>query len=123
MIPRFFYKEQDPFIIIAQVAEDEKLPAEPEFEVPQTYSVDEAIAFAGKNNQLIRIEYVKTQGPEEGIQKTYSLEPYSYRARGGKTFLFAYDIDSGQIKAFRTDSIRNVQVLEEKFNPRWIVEL
>lgn len=123
MIPRFFYKEQDPFIIIAQVAEDEKLPVEPEFEVPQTYTVDEAIAFAGKNHKLIRIEYQKTQGPEEGIQKSYVLEPYSYRMRAGKTFLFAYHVDTGQIKAFRTDSIKDVQVMEETFSAKWIVEL
>lgn len=122
MIPRFFY-DQDPLIITAQVAEDEKLPTEPEFEVPQTYTVDEAIAFAGRNTQLVRIEYTKTQGPEEGINKTYVIEPYSYRMRGGKTFLFGYDVDSGQIKAFRTDSIRNVQVMEEKYSPKWIVEL
>lgn len=122
MIPRFFYKS-DPFIVIAQVAEDQKLPVEPEFEIPETYTVDEAIAFAGKNTQLVRIEYTRTQGIEEGIQKTYTIEPYSYRMRAGKTFLFGYDIDTDQIKGFRTDSIHSANVLPDKFQPKWVIEL
>lgn len=125
MIPRFYYNS-DPFIIIAQVPEAPgtvNVPEQPEFEVPQNYSVDEAIAFGGKNNQLIRISYVKTYGPEEGVDKDYTLEPYSYRVRGGKLFLFAFDVHTDSIKAFRADSIKHVQVLPDKFNPKWIVEL
>lgn len=122
MFPSVFYN-LDPFVVTAQV--EEGGPVEPggEFEPPQEYTVNEAIAYAGRNNQLIRLTYQKTEGQEEGIIKTYQIEVYSYRVRGGKLFLFAYDTDAGNIKGFRTDAIQNIQVLPEKFQPRWTVEL
>lgn len=123
MLPNFLYPKSDHFIILAQVEEGGKLQEQPEFEVPEHYTIDEAIQYAGRNNFLVRLTYQKTQGKEEGIVKNYQIEPYSYRDHGGKLFLFAYDIDSGHIKAFRTDTIHEAKVLEQKFIPRWIVEL
>lgn len=74
--------------------------------------------------RLLKIRYVKTSTDE---QKTYIIEPYSYRYRytrnGLRKMLFAHDVNDGHIKGFVLRMIKGVEILDNKFKPKWRVEI
>jgi len=87
------------------------------------------IQFAGAKNLLISITYTKITPPEEGMTKSYVVEPYSFRLKrprrtggGSQYYFFAYDTEDHHIKGFIYRRIQSIEILPESFDPRWEVE-
>lgn len=76
----------------------------------------ERIRFAGANRLLLEFDY-------HGKHRV--VEPYSLReARTtGNILLYAWELSSGHIKAFKIDEMMNVRTTEAAFSPRYRVEL
>ncbi len=74
----------------------------------------ESIRFAGSNRLLLEFEY-------HGARRI--VEPYSFR-RGamGNLLLYAFELASGQIKAFNVSKIGNLGVTRRTFVPRYQIE-
>jgi predicted nucleotidyltransferase len=92
-------------------------------------SLSERIRLGAVYNQIIAMEYEKITPPETGVQKTYIIEPYSYRVKRPQRtngaavwYLFAFDTQDNHIKAFIVRNIRGIEILDETFSPRWDVE-
>ena len=81
------------------------------------------ILLAGQNQKLININYTKTAGVEEGVTKTYVVEPYSFRMKRGRYFFFGFDVNDSHIKNFAYRAINSVEILNDSFSPQWTVEL
>ena len=83
-----------------------------------------AIRWAAKRRYKVRIKYTRIQ---DGMTKTYVIEPYSFRYRrtrdGVRKMLFAYHGVHRRIHGFVTRNILSAKVLKETFQPRWKVEL
>lgn len=89
----------------------------------------EKIRMAAVFNRIMIIEYQKITAPEEGVIKSYQVEPYSYRVKRPKRtggtpvwYLFAHDVIDNHIKAFIVRNIRDVEIVDQSFSPRWDVE-
>lgn len=87
------------------------------------------IQFAGAKNLLISITYTKITPPEEGMTKSYVVEPYSFRLKrprrtggGSQYYFFGYDTRDHHIKGFIYRRIQSIEILPESFDPRWEVE-
>lgn len=82
------------------------------------------IRYAAINLFQILITYKKDT---TGEIKKYRVAPYSYRIRKSnnrmKRMLFAYDMDDKHIKGFVKNNIKNVKVLDNRFKPKWPVEI
>lgn len=92
-------------------------------------SIPEKIRMAAVFRRVVLMEYMKITPPEDGVQKSYLLEIYSYRVKkpkrtGGSPvwYLYGYDINDQHIKAFILKRIKGIEILDEKFEPRWEVE-
>jgi hypothetical protein len=92
-------------------------------------SAPEKIRMAAVFRRIVLMEYMKITPPEEGVQKNYLLEIYSYRVKrpqrtGGSPvwYLYGHDINDGHIKAFILRRIKSIEILDEKFEPRWEIE-
>ena len=74
----------------------------------------EAVRFAGTNRLLVEFTY-------NGQRRL--VEPYSLRRTStGNVLLYAWDLSSGQIKAFNTAKIENLRATTTPFAPRFRVE-
>jgi len=74
----------------------------------------ETIRFAGANRLLVRFWY-------NGRRRT--VEPYSLRrSTRGNLLLYAWEIDSSQIKAFDVSKMSQVEQTQQTFAPRYQVE-
>jgi hypothetical protein len=102
-------------------------------DIPETewrkMNLSERIRLAAVYNQLIAMEYEKITPPEEGVRKTYIIEPYSYRVKRPQRthgtpvwYLFAFDTQDNHIKAFIVRNIRGIEILDQTYSPRWDVE-
>jgi predicted DNA-binding transcriptional regulator YafY len=58
----------------------------------------------------------------DGKRSSRNAEPYKLSTKGGKIYLYAYDIDVGGIRAFQLSSIRNVEKQDLTYEPRWKIE-
>ena len=76
----------------------------------------ETIVVAARENRVVKIDYQKKT---TGEIKTYWIEPYSQRGE----YLFGHDRLEGHIKKFSIGNIINAEPTDEKFSPRWPVEL
>ena|ERR1041385_2177456 len=75
----------------------------------------ETIRFAGANRLLLEFSY-------HGRHRT--VEPYSLRrASTGNILLYAWELASGHIKAFKISEMVGVQSISRGFTPRYRVEL
>lgn len=70
------------------------------------------------SSRMIHFDYVNLEGED----KSYEVEPYSYRYRNGRVYLFAYDPKDRHIKSFFAHKLRNIQG-GRAFTPRWDVEI
>lgn len=77
------------------------------------------ISSAGKNLHTIIISAIEKNGTVE----TREAEPYSYRIKGGTEFFYCYDIAKDGIRMFDVKKIINVEETNNKFVPRWPVEV
>lgn len=83
-----------------------------------------AITEAGLRHVSVIIDYKKVTGE----RKKYLVNPYSWRTRklksGFRRVLFAEDKqDSKQIKMFVVENIGNVVITDQKYRPKWEIEL
>lgn len=78
----------------------------------------ELIRFAGANRLRVEIDY----RAESGRRGPRVVEPYSLRmTMDGHLVLFAVD-EAGRLRSYRVDRIAGVRVLDDTFQPRYLVE-
>ena len=82
-------------------------------------SIKEIIHSAGSNLHTIIITARELDGPTE----TREAEPYSYRITGGTEKFFCYDISKNGTRNFLVSNILSVEETNNKFTPRWDVEV
>ena len=76
------------------------------------------IRYAGFNRLKVDLDY----RAESGRSGWRRVEPYALRRTlDGKVILFVVN-DRGQLRSYRTDGIADVQVTQEPFAPRYLVE-
>ncbi len=105
----------------------------PPFAFPEKLTLRQRIHLAAAHSMMINLTYVKaydTGSGEEGMLKSYNLEPYAYRRRVSKTrggrreYFFGYDTEDGTIKSFLVSGMKDVDILPyDKYSPRWVVEV
>lgn len=81
------------------------------------YSID-AIQEAMNENNQITFQYIEwTEKKEERFRKNgafYEVSPWSLIWNNEFYYLLAHDVESGGIKHYRVDRIRNIDILENK---------
>lgn len=79
----------------------------------------ELIIEAGQNLKTILIDYTEKDGSNEGWRE---IEPYSFREKNGIEFFYGFDIKKNGIRGFIVDSINEITITNNTYNPRWEVE-
>ncbi len=74
---------------------------------------------AGQNLKTIRIDYTEKDGTNEGWRE---VEPYSFREKKGIEYFYGFDVNKNGIRGFIIDTINDVEITENNFEPRWPVE-
>lgn len=74
---------------------------------------------AGQQLKTIKINYTEKDGSNEGYRE---VEPYSFREKNGIEYFYGYDIEKDGIRGFIIDSINDIEITENTFEPRWSVE-
>lgn len=82
-------------------------------------SVKDIIHSAGQNLHTIIITALE----KDGSIDTREAEPYSYRITAGTEKFFCYDLAKGGIKNFLVSNIISVEETNNKFSPRWPIEV
>jgi predicted DNA-binding transcriptional regulator YafY len=82
-------------------------------------NIKDTIHSAGQNLHTIII----TARELDGTTETREAEPYSYRTTGGTEKFFCYDINKGGTRNFLVSNIISVAETNNKFTPRWPVEV
>ncbi|EGQ8038261.1 WYL domain-containing protein [Vibrio parahaemolyticus] len=82
-------------------------------------TLKQIIASAGKNLHTIIIKARE----KDGTVETREAEPYSYRITNGEEKFFCYDIKKQGIRNFAVSNILSVEETDNKFTPRWAVEV
>jgi predicted DNA-binding transcriptional regulator YafY len=82
--------------------------------------IKSAISDAALGEQMVRMTYIakKSSGA-----KTYVVEPYSYRTKHGKKYLYAWHPKHNQIHSFLQNRIIDAEPMERGFDPRFPVEI
>ncbi len=79
----------------------------------------EKIIEAGQQLKTILIDYTEKDGSNEGWRE---VEPYSFRIKKGIEYFYGFDIAKNGIRGFFIDSINDVKITNNSYNPRWDVE-
>ena len=75
----------------------------------------QVVRFAGANRLMVTFSY---------SGRTRTVEPYSFRMpQTGNLLLYAWERESGQVKAFNVAKMSDVRVTDRSFSPRYLVEL
>lgn len=82
-------------------------------------TIKEIIQSAGETLHTIMI----TAREKDGFIETREAEPYSYRVTAGTEKLFCYDIRKGEIRNIFFTNIISVRKTDNKYTPRWDVEV
>ena len=82
-------------------------------------SIKDTISSAGQNHHTILI----TAKEKDGSIETREAEPYSYRVTAGTKKFFCYDIQKGGTRNLFVSNIISVEETNNKFSPRWTVEV
>lgn len=86
--------------------------------IPQKNMLD-LIRFSAVNRLCVELDYRK----ENGIRKTYLIEPYSLRVTADNNLiLYGVKLPDEEIRGFRTDRILGVHITENTFTPRYMVD-
>lgn len=89
------------------------------FGIKKDRSVKKNIRNAAENKNVARIRYQK----KGGKTKSYKVEPYSYRRRNRKKYLFGHDREDDKIKMFLLKNIKSAAITDQEFEPRHPVEI
>jgi predicted DNA-binding transcriptional regulator YafY len=82
-------------------------------------TTEEIIHEAGQKLLTVIFDYTEADGTNEGQRE---VEPYSYRDKSGRKFM-GYDLRKSGIRAFIPENIHNISITDNKFEPRWPVEV
>lgn len=82
-------------------------------------SVKDTISQAGRKHHTVILRAREADGSVE----TREAEPYSYRFRGGREFVYCYDVGKRGIRQFAIENILSVEETGNTFQPRWPVEV
>lgn len=74
---------------------------------------------AGQNLKTICLDYTEKDGSNEGLRE---VEPYSFRFKNGVEYFYGYDINKNGIRGFLIDSINDIEMTNNNYEPRWPVE-
>ena len=74
---------------------------------------------AGQSLKTIKIDYTEKDGSNEGWRE---VEPYSFRNKNGVEYFYGFDIKKNGIRGFLMNSINNIEITDNTYNPRWEVE-
>lgn len=77
-------------------------------------NVLDSIHQAGSQCTLLRFMY-------DG--EIHTVEPYSFRIKGGRNFFFGYCLKCGGINAFDPAKMSSCEVTSTPYTPRWPVEV
>lgn len=81
--------------------------------------MENLIRTAGQNLKTIIINYTEKDGSNEGSRE---VEPYSLKVKNGIKYFYGHDIKKDGIRGFLYDSINDVQITNNEYEPRWPVE-
>ena len=73
---------------------------------------------AGRNLRTLNINYEKA----DGTRGWREIEPYSFREKNSKEFLFAFDLEKEAIRSFYLENILEINISDRTFEPRYEVE-
>ena len=74
---------------------------------------------AGQKLKTILIDYTEKDGSNEGWRE---VEPYSFKMKNGTEYFYGFDLKKGGIRAFIINSINDVEMTDNTYEPRWSVE-
>lgn len=74
---------------------------------------------AGQQLKTIKINYTEKDGSNEGYRE---VEPYSFREKNNIEYFYGYDIAKEGIRGFLIESINDVEITDNDYEPRWEVE-
>lgn len=74
---------------------------------------------AGQNLKTILIDYTEKDGSNEGWRE---VEPYSFREKNGVEYFYGFDIRKNGIRGFLIDSINDIEITDNIYEPRWEIE-
>ena len=80
----------------------------------------ETIKQAARQRKVLKIVYQEKDGSSEGWRY---VEPYSFSHDESAEGLFAWDINKQGIRRFSFDRITDVALTEEKYTPRFTIEI
>lgn len=73
----------------------------------------------GQNLKTVLIDYTEKDRSNEGRRK---VESYSFREKEGIQYFYGFDIKKNGIRGFLIDSINNIEITNNTYEPRWDVE-
>jgi len=79
----------------------------------------EMIDLAMTEQRMVEIEYTSVVTPRVMTRK---IEPYKLCVRNRGDAIYGFDPNDNTIKLFYIQNISEVNVLDEKFSPRWLIE-
>jgi predicted DNA-binding transcriptional regulator YafY len=74
---------------------------------------------AGQNLKTLNIDYEKA----DGTRGWREVEPYSLKEVNGVVTLYAKNVGKSGIRSFKLESIHNIQITTNSYQPEWTVEL
>lgn len=80
----------------------------------------EKIKYAARERKVIKVIYLEKDGTSEGWRY---IEPYSIKEFKSGKGLFAWDRGKNGIRLFIVDRIRDIEITDEGYDPRYSVEI
>ena len=101
-----------------KLLEDETLVYEQTSRLPLSQNIKsyiELIRFASANRLCVNLKYQNS---------TYKVECYSLRkTKEEQLILYAWDTDKNEMHSYEVNHIQNVEVINDNFSPKYLVEL
>jgi len=83
-------------------------------------SILETIKQAAKERKILKIIYTEKDGTSEGWRY---VEPYSFTDGNDGQSLFAWDRDKDGIRRFVIDRIKEIEITNQEYLPRYSIEI
>jgi len=84
------------------------------------YQITETIKQSAQERKVLRIFYIEKDGTTEGWRH---VEPYSFSHDDGEEGLFAWDITKDGIRRFSLERIKQAEITDREYVPRYNVEI
>jgi len=83
-------------------------------------SILDTIKQSARERRVLKVIYREKDGSSEGWRY---VEPYSFSHDNGESSLFAWDVNKDGIRRFIINRIGEAEILDEKYNPRYAIEI